>query len=1520
MIPVFMIFLASLDNNGELTGQCTNNVGTINKISNFIGKSTRRSLTDTIFLCWNDRFYIDHNDDYILTGDPDPTTPPGIGYGWYKGKPTIAGDSKNEIYNDPIWRFSGDPHQMISVDNLNGDAKFENYLYAGFSTFNQIISPPGNPTLIHYAPVTVDYRIGNRGYHENGGPCVKASPAESFPVVYLNPIKISDIQYNVDGNPLKLSFMVSGGAPEYYLQRYGIKKEYASIEIHDTYFLPNKLSVPTAGISHGDRVTVLLKEYSEYNAIITDKFSCSETSQIKVSKGVNPTFSIDTISAKPGETECFSFKVRDFQNLEYITGRIDYDPAIIEFDTLIAQFPDTYKITNETPGILIFTYEDINSSTLPDNTVLFWLCFKAIGKIGECSPVNLTYFQAVDSNLEDIYPYVENGLFCIDSPDGLYVSTTYCGSDNKFKPESSLTFKIYNGTAPYSYVIKDQSSQTIESGIVNQEKVETTVFGLYAGNNYTITVTDNNSIVFNTGNIFIGTVPPLEFDFVQVSNPSCYGFDDGKIIISVKNGDFFQHSIRWSTNVFGLDTLENLIAGTYGVTIVDKATGCKTDTFATLFVPKLELEYQVLSEASCKGVNDGKILATIKGGTPDPLFGYNFTWQFGSNKFEVKDFNQSLFNLAGAGKITLRANDKYSYCKTEEFSIDIGVKYIMIITDSTIIDPKCYGSDDGSITLSGDLTGFTNPNYTLKYPVFPQYPFNKISNNRFVIPDLTDGRYVIIMEETTTGCQVRDTFYLDEPPPIIVTQNIGKVGCDASQLANAAITVTGGTKPITLTGIGSPQTINVGSLTHTYKNLDVGDYTVFIEDANGCKDTTVFSVSRFEGLVQIDSISYKPLGCNPDAKTDIKVYARSDNGPIVYRWTSLLNVELGTTNILTGVGPGTYIIELKDKLCTIRDTIVVAEPKPFSYNKTVTPAECGIGETGGLKGGACINLVGNDTGFTYKWSNGMAGKCVNNLQAGTYYVSISDGGSCTVKDSVLVPGAPKIQIEILALKGISCNDGITADGSVAINASGGNNPLSVYTFRINNGASKTGKIITFDNLKGGDNIISVAYNTINGNVCTLTDTINIPVPPKLTLDKINSKVIMPTCYGDCNGSAILKASGGNPAAYFYKWQETGVDGAVATGLCARKYHIQITDANLCTVSDSITVTQPDELIVKIDSAKTKNVSCSGNNTGEIHIKFTGGNQNGPFTFKWNPDVSKTTSAGNLSKGIYSVTVTDHKGCSDFISYEIKEQEPITFTPVQVGDIKCWGGQTCITVRNVKGGSGQGYKFTINGGSLFPLDSCRKVFAAQTPYLISVFDSEGCKSERELLVTQPEKIEVDLGDKLVIDLGDKETVSVSTNAIIDSISWLINKSYTDFTYLNNDKSEIEIESYADNIIYATVTDVNGCKSTGELQIIVNTLRNIDVPNIFSPDGDGRNDIFRIKTGKGVNIVNYITIYDRWGEKIFSEENILPSGGYAGSWNGTYNGTKLNPGVYVYLVEVVFNDKRKILYRGSITLLR
>ena len=94
----------------------------------------------------------------------------------------------------------------------------------------------------------------------------------------------------------------------------------------------------------------------------------------------------------------------------------------------------------------------------------------------------------------------------------------------------------------------------------------------------------------------------------------------------------------------------------------------------------------------------------------------------------------------------------------------------------------------------------------------------------------------------------------------------------------------------------------------------------------------------------------------------------------------------------------------------------------------------------------------------------------------------------------------------------------------------------------------------------------------------------------------------------------------------------------------------------------------------------------------------------------------------------------------------------------------------------------------------------------------------------------------------------------------------------------------------------------------------------VPNVFSPNGDGINDLLKVYTGPGVAQVNFFTIYDRWGEKLYEDTNFLPADFYLEGWDGRFNGKDMNSGVYIYLAEVIFVDGAVLLYRGDITLLR
>ncbi|HHH53793.1 MAG TPA: hypothetical protein ENK91_09060, partial [Bacteroidetes bacterium] len=694
----------------------------------------------------------------------------------------------------------------------------------------------------------------------------------------------------------------------------------------------------------------------------------------------------------------------------------------------------------------------------------------------------------------------------------------------------------------------------VETGSVSDENIETNVVGLLPGS-YTIEVTDSNGEL-KSYSLFVAAITPLEFEYIDVSNPLCYGSNDGSIIVKVKDSQFNPYDIKWSNGVFNLDTVTNLGNGTYGITVVDKTSGCKTDTFVNLSTSKLELDVSKLEDASCEGINDGRILANASGGTPVSSTGYRFRWQTKNNFFTENTPATSILNNAAPGWVYITVNDSVPWCKVSD-SVFIDTKYTMELS-SSLVDPTCFGDENGLIQYNANLAGYNNDDFDLEFPVFPHPPYSdvqKLGNDQFIINNLGSGRYITKVYEKTTGCFKVDTVQLNEPAPISVNLETNKAGCEG-QLAFANFkNISGGSLPYTLTGIGS-DTVVLNQSHYIYHDLDIGIYSVHIEDANGCDTTVTFEIMRAEGLLNIDTIMFDLLGCDATATTDITVVASSTHGTIHYTWTDKLGIVLGSDNpVLSNVGAGTYIVSLKDDMCTLKDTIVIPEAKPFTFNVQTTASECGPGESGGFGGSACINIDGDDTGFTYQWSNGLSGKCINDVPAGNYVVTISDIGGCTSVDTIEVPGAPGIEINILDVQGISCNDGQHSDGSAILQATGGDNPAGLFVFNLDDGTNKVGNLVTLNDLAGGINHFTVYYNTINGNTCSKSDSFEVGVPERLTLDLVDSKIIKPTCFGDCDGSIIAKAKGGNNATYFYKWQETGQSGAISTDLCAGTYHV-----------------------------------------------------------------------------------------------------------------------------------------------------------------------------------------------------------------------------------------------------------------------------------------------------------------------------------------------------------------------------
>ena len=117
----------------------------------------------------------------------------------------------------------------------------------------------------------------------------------------------------------------------------------------------------------------------------------------------------------------------------------------------------------------------------------------------------------------------------------------------------------------------------------------------------------------------------------------------------------------------------------------------------------------------------------------------------------------------------------------------------------------------------------------------------------------------------------------------------------------------------------------------------------------------------------------------------------------------------------------------------------------------------------------------------------------------------------------------------------------------------------------------------------------------------------------------------------------------------------------------------------------------------------------------------------------------------------------------------------------------------------------------------------------------------------------------------------------------------------------------------------VTDIYGCTSSGELTVIVVcNEQNFFIPNTFSPNNDGNNDVFYPR-GSGITRIQSMRIFNRWGELVFERRNFAANDPAMG-WNGMHKGKKAETDAYVYIVELVCENSVIIPYKGNVTLIR
>jgi gliding motility-associated-like protein len=174
--------------------------------------------------------------------------------------------------------------------------------------------------------------------------------------------------------------------------------------------------------------------------------------------------------------------------------------------------------------------------------------------------------------------------------------------------------------------------------------------------------------------------------------------------------------------------------------------------------------------------------------------------------------------------------------------------------------------------------------------------------------------------------------------------------------------------------------------------------------------------------------------------------------------------------------------------------------------------------------------------------------------------------------------------------------------------------------------------------------------------------------------------------------------------------------------------------------------------------------------------------------------------------------------------------------------------------------------------------------------------------------------VSLGADLTINIGDSLTLSLITNALVDSVVWQDDPGLSCLNCLDPVVKPTQTTTYS-----VTVIDENGCEASDNITIIVDETRKVYVPNVFSPNGDGINDEFGIQVSANIRVIRSFNVYNRWGAILFNVIN-QPINSPEGRWQGDHRGQPVEAGVYIYVAEVEFTDGHVEKVSGEVLVMK
>jgi gliding motility-associated-like protein len=997
---------------------------------------------------------------------------------------------------------------------------------------------------------------------------------------------------------------------------------------------------------------------------------------------------------------------------------------------------------------------------------------------------------------------------------------------------------------------------------------------------------------------------------------SCFGGNNGSAAVTTSGGTGAT-SIVWSPGGSTSSTINNLIVGNYSVTITD-ANGCVVTNTVIIDQPTVITASVTSSDVLCNGASDGSATVVVNGGTS----GYAYTWAPSGG-------NSATAGNIPAGSYTVTVTDANTCTTTATITVTEPASLIANISTTTSV--SCNGGNNGSanVLVSGGTSGYS-------------FSWLPAGGNNNLAAGLSAGNYTCTITDAN-GCVTTTTTSINEPTALTLSVSTQPAPCGGTggsatvqangatpnysfQWSNGNLTSTsaglatgtytcyvtdanfcldsivaivgsvsgptvsiaassgpacfgsnngqitadtlGGVSPLTF--IWSPS----GGNQYFADSLTAGSYTITVTDANGCQN---FAISNISAPTQLNTVlNLTDVLCNGGATGTASALVNGGTPNYSFSWSS----GAGNSPSVSNLTVGNYTLVTTDaNSCTDTVSFSISEPTPLTMSVTTVDETCN-----NTNGSASANVNGGVNPYTFSWSNStLQNDTLTNISAGNFNLTVTDSNGCIINQSFSINNIGSPTVTVSSGNDITCFG--QSDGSATLTASGATS-LN-YTWLPSGG-----------NQSSANNLSAGTYSCIvtDLNNCSTTVTVSINEPIAINLTATSSSVL---CNGASNGSATLNATGGN-GGYSFVWLPTGGNNTTATGLTAGNYTCNVTDANGCIATTSVIVTQPNPISINLSATP---INCI--NTAAIITSIVNGGTP-TYTFSWSPSGTGQNPTVT-SPGIYSLSISDANNCVQTQTVSVTgDLNPPQVNAGPNSSLSCLPNSTVLLSGS---SSTSSVSFNWSGPNGFNASSGSPIVSVAGVYTLTVTNPQnGCSSVDTVEIFQTP------GPSAAFSFTPSSGNAPLSVSFINSSMGATNYSW-DFGNGNSSTNINDTSNYfnpGQYLITLFVTNAQGCIDSLVQQLIVYEEFYLSVPNVFTPNGDGSNDLFFIPS-KGLASLE-VLIFNRWGIQVAS---INAPNGY---WDGKTSSGDAPDGTYFFILNAKGMDGKEHNAQGYLLLSR